>query len=220
MTFEQENKPSVKKNVRFTLNEPQQIVLDEITPLEKPIYWYRPADYASFEREIRATLRALRRVKGDASRLEEDEMTLRGLERFMHEYSLENRTRHATAVLEEQEKQRMINKDDPIGLRQISMACSEWSRNQANIDAEEISREVAGQQVSRMFRCTRQASWSKRSKGYRKSPASSNCLTKIHPLELYILGVDLCDDSKNLSLTTEKLTKRISAINQKAALTA
>ena len=124
------------RRVHFDTLEPSVWVDPcEISEDEIRAYWFRRPDFASFERERRTTVRALKRAGGDMGKLDSSLVCFRGMEELINsDFSrrLKKQRRNSQSeVMQEQDRQKQYGITDPTGLRKVSEAVSAWARNHA-----------------------------------------------------------------------------------------
>ena len=107
----------------------------ELSEDEQRSYWVRSADFAEFERNRRAMERALRRTRGDVTKIDPTQWCFRGMEEMLSaEYArrmIIQRADVISGVLSEQARQRGQGYYDDEAIRKISMAMSECARMHA-----------------------------------------------------------------------------------------
>jgi hypothetical protein len=124
------------RRVRFEEGAPESHVdCQEFSEDEIRAYWLRTADFFVFERNRKATIRTLRRSRGDFDKIDPMLWCYRGMEEVLNEeYACRMANQRSSLrkeVLDEQERQRQLGAYDDNDLREISTALSEWARMHA-----------------------------------------------------------------------------------------
>lgn len=128
--------PARSRRVHFDTSEPS-VWVDPCGICEEEVraYWFRRSDFASFERERRTTVRALRRAGDDMGKLDSSLVCFRGMEELINsDFSrrLKKQRRNSQSeLIQEQARQKQYGVTDPVGLRKVSEAVSAWARNHA-----------------------------------------------------------------------------------------
>ena len=121
------------RRVRFQDGEPKSWVDSHvINEEEKRAYWLWFSDFAEMERNRRAMERALRRSRGDVTKVDPTQWCYRGMEEMLSpeygNYILRQRSKVKKGVLDEQARQRANGYNDDISIQEISSLRSEWAR--------------------------------------------------------------------------------------------
>lgn len=111
--------------------------------------WYQREELVSFHKDRLLTVKALKRAKGDITRLDPSQCSLRGLEDIISaQYGRARRlkkTRTVRMILQVQAEQRELGVSDPELIRSLSMLFSQMSRDQA-IEIAEIDAKACQEQ--------------------------------------------------------------------------
>jgi hypothetical protein len=139
------------QRVRFDKAEPQSFMDDhEFSETEKQNYWFQRADFASFEREKRASARALKRSRGDFSKLDTKLFCFRGIEEILDEsyarHMQKQRQIHIQVVLMEHRRQRERDEINEHQLQQASSSGSEMAMRHAIELAQHDARVAQGRE--------------------------------------------------------------------------
>jgi hypothetical protein len=95
--------------------------------------WYSTDDLASFKKQRKAVVRALKRADFDTNAVNKEKYCLRGYEPYFS-IEINNAVKHSretlsTMVFSEQKRQKMLNIDEPETIRDCSCNVSEWARD-------------------------------------------------------------------------------------------
>jgi len=108
----------------------------KLTPTLQRDLWYTPKDYAKFERDLIDTLRAVKQVNGDLTKMDPAKYSIKGLEQQLTRQSATIRKEHLwrckRVVLGEQYYQKYWYKMiDPYYLRAVSQVYSKQAKQKA-----------------------------------------------------------------------------------------